>query len=137
MKNSTILKAVGLFALAAIASLAPAADAAQQEMAPAGATGDAEKGAAIFKAKCGFCHAIKAGAHKMGPSMAGIYGMKAGTTDYDRYLGLTDADFEWNDETLDGFLKNPREFLGRGTTMPTAIRSARDRAHLIAYLKTL
>ncbi len=128
MKNSTILKAVGLFALAAIASLAAV---------PVGATGDAEKGAAIFKAKCGFCHAIKAGAHKMGPSMAGIYGMKAGTTDYERYLGLTDADFEWNDETLDGFLKDPREFLGRGTTMPTAMRSAKDRAHLIAYLKTL
>lgn len=136
MKNSTILKAVGLFALAAIASLA-AADTAQQELAAVGTAGDAEKGAAIFKAKCGFCHAIKAGAHKIGPSMAGIYGMKAGTTGYKRYLGLKDVDFVWNDETLDGFLKDPREFLGRGTTMPTGIRSAKDRAPLIAYLKTL
>ena len=130
MTNSTILKAMGLCLLAAVAGAAPAA--ASQEIA-----GDARKGAAVFKAKCGFCHAIKADTQKMGPSMAGIYGMKAGTTGFERYLGLRDVDFVWDNETLDGFLKDPREFLGRGTTMPTAIRSARDRAHLIAYLKTL
>lgn len=128
MKNSMILKTLSLCLLAVIAG--PAA-------AMAAETGDAQKGANIFKAKCGFCHATRAGAKKMGPSMVGIYGMKAGSADYDRYLGLKDADFMWDDEALDGFLKDSREFLGRSTTMPTAMPSAKDRAHLIAYLKTL
>lgn len=101
------------------------------------AGGDAGKGASIYKAKCGFCHATKADAHKMGPSMAGIYGMKAGSTGYERYLGLKDADFTWDDESLDGFLKNPKKFLGRGTTMAVTLRGAEDRRHVIAYLKTL
>lgn len=101
------------------------------------AVGDADKGAGIYKSKCSFCHATTAGVHKMGPSMAGIYGMKAGATDFKRYVGLKDADFVWDDETLDGFLENPKEFLGRNTSMPTGTPGADDRAHVIAYLKTL
>ena len=104
---------------------------------PAWASGDADKGVAVYKAKCGFCHATKAGAQKMGPSMAGIYGAKAGAADYGRYKGLKDADFAWDDESLDGFLKDPKGFLGRATSMPTATPGADDRADLIAYLKTL
>lgn len=127
MKNSMILKALGMCLLTTMAS----------PTASAGEAGDAQKGADVFKAKCGFCHATEAGAQGMGSSMAGIYGKKAGSTKNVHYVGLKGADFVWDDESLDGFLENPKEFLGRTSSMPTKTASADDRANLIAYLKTL
>lgn len=101
------------------------------------ADGDANKGRSVFKARCAVCHAVEAGAHRMGPSMAGIYGKKAGATGYRRYVGLTDVEFVWNDANLDAFLENPRKFLGRKTTMRMKMKNPRRRRDVIAYLKTL
>lgn len=101
------------------------------------ADGDAVKGEAVFKAKCAFCHGVAAGEKKMGPTMAGIYGMKAGTADYAKYVGLKDVDFVWDDESLDGFIASPKAFLGGPTSMGTIMKDEQARADVIAYLKTL
>lgn len=101
------------------------------------AGGDAATGEAVYKAKCAACHGIEAGKHKMGPSMAGIMGMKAGSTDFTRYVGLKGADYAWDAENMDSFLADPKTFLGGRTSMPIPLPDADDRKNVIAYLQTL
>jgi len=104
------------------------------------ASGDAAKGKKVFK-KCKACHALKAGKNKTGPSLAGIVGKKAGSVSgYKKYKGLKDADWIWDEENLDGWLKNPKKWLkaknGKKSKMVYKLKKEKDRANLIEYLKT-
>ncbi len=104
---------------------------------PAFAGGDVKKGAKVFK-KCKSCHTLKAGKHKSGPSLAGVIGRKAGSVDgYKKYKGLKGADFAWDEANLDKFLTNPKKFLGKKSSMTMKLKKAKDRANVIAYLKSL
>ena len=78
---------------------------------PAIAGGDAVRGKKVFN-KCKACHSIKVGKHKIGPSLAGIVGRKAGTAKgFKRYKGLRGADWAWDEATLDEYLTNPKLFV--------------------------
>jgi cytochrome c2 len=101
------------------------------------AAGDVTDGKKAF-GKCAICHDIRAGKHKIGPSLHGVVGQKAASAKGYRYspamqkVGLT-----WNDETLHKYLENPRKVVP-GTRMAFAgVRSKKERDDLIAYLKTL
>ncbi len=104
------------------------------------AGGDAAKGKKVFK-KCKACHAVKAGKNKTGPSLAGIVGKKAGSVSgYKKYKGLKNADWVWDEANLDGWLKNPKKWLkaknGKKSSMVYKLKKVKDRANVIAYLKT-
>lgn len=103
---------------------------------PAAASGDAADGAKFFKKKCAVCHAVKVGKHKLGPSLAGIVGRKAGTTDFAKYTGLKGSDVVWDEDNLDKFLANPKKFVG-AKSMIYKLKKEDDRADVIEYLKTL
>ena len=105
------------------------------------AAGDAAKGAKVFK-KCKACHSIKAGKNKVGPSLAGVVGRKAGTAPgFKRYKGLKGADWTWDEALLDGYLTDPKKFAkartGKKTSMVFKLKKAGQRADVIAYLKSL
>ena len=104
------------------------------------AAGDAKKGAKVFK-KCKACHAVKAGKHKVGPSLSGVVGRKAGTAaGYKKYKGLKKADWSWDEKALDEWLSNPKKFAksrSRKTSMVFKLKKAKDRANVIAYLKSI
>lgn len=101
------------------------------------AAGDAAKGAKVFK-KCKACHSIKAGKNKVGPSLAGVVGRKAGTAPgFKRYKGLKGSDITWDEASLDKWLANPKKFLGKKTSMALKLKNAGQRADVIAYLKSL
>jgi cytochrome c len=101
------------------------------------ADGDAAKGEKVFKKKCKACHTVKAGMNKVGPSLAGIVGKKAGmVAGYKKYKGLKGADFVWDDANLDKWLTNPKKFIGKKTSMSFKLKKADARADVIAYLKT-
>ena len=73
--------------------------------------GDVDKGKKVFK-KCKACHTIKAGKHKVGPSLAGVVGRKAGSAaGYKKYKGMKDADWTWDEATLMVYLENPKKFV--------------------------
>jgi len=104
---------------------------------PVLADGGAAEGKKIYAKKCKVCHSIKAGQNKMGPSVAGIFGKKAGSTGFRKYKGLKGSDIVWNGENLDKFLANPKKFLGKKTSMNNRLKGAKKRAAVIEYLKTL
>ena len=103
--------------------------------------GDPVKGAKVFN-KCKACHTVKPGKHKVGPSLAGVFGRKAGTAaGYKKYKGLKGADWTWDDALLDEYLADPKKFVkkrgAKGTSMAFKLKKAGQRADVIAYLKTL
>ncbi|WP_201796603.1 c-type cytochrome, partial [Tenacibaculum discolor] len=57
-------------------------------------------------------------------------------TGYDYSTGLTHANFVWNDRTLDMWLKDPSAMVP-WQQMDFPVPDPQERAHLIAYLKTL
>ncbi len=107
----------------------------------ASAAGDVAKGKKVFK-KCKACHSVEAGKHKIGPSLAGIVGQDAGkVAGFKKYKGLKGADWKWDEAALDGWLKNPKKWLkaknGKKSRMVYKLKKEKDRADIIAYLKTL
>jgi len=104
--------------------------------APAFAAGDAAVGEGLYKKKCKVCHATEAGKNKAGPSLAGIVGSKAASTDYAKYSGLKGSDVVWDEKNLVAFLTNPKKFVV-AKTMIVKVKDANDRANIIEYLKTL
>ena len=97
-----------------------------------------DPGAAVYNKKCLSCHPIKEGAHKLGPSLASMFGRKAGTVaGYTKYRGLIGSDIIWNEHNLDGFLENPKKFLGKRTTMVYKLKNAEERELVIEYMKTI
>ena len=103
--------------------------------------GDVDKGKKVFK-KCKACHTIKAGKHKVGPSLAGVVGRKAGSAaGYKKYKGMKDADWTWDEATLMVYLENPKKFVkskGRKkTSMAFRLKKKADRENVIEFLKSL
>ena len=95
-------------------------------------------GAKVFKKKCKACHSIKAGKNKSGPSLAGMFGRKAGTVEgFKKYKGLKGSDIVWDEKSLDGWLTNPKKFIGKKTSMSVKLKKEDDREAVIKYLKGL
>jgi cytochrome c len=99
-------------------------------------TGDPRRGETIYN-RCIACHAIER--DRTGPRHEGLLGRRVGAVegfDYSpamRKAGV--AGMVWDEATLDRFLENPLRFMP-GTRMGYAgIKSAQERADLIAFLK--
>ena len=102
--------------------------------------GDAEAGAKLFK-RCAICHSIEEGKRKMGPSLYGVYGRAAGALEGFRYSPAMKAyggsGAVWGDETLDAFLANPKSVVPKTRMTAPPLKSADDRANVIAYRQSL
>lgn len=97
-----------------------------------------EAGQAVAK-KCVACHAFdKDGKNGVGPALYDIVGRAIGGVEGFGYsTALKDKGGEWDYEALNAFLANPREYAA-GTKMAFAgLKSAKDRADLILYLRSL
>lgn len=101
-----------------------------------GATNGA--GESLYAKKCLSCHPVTPGAHKLGPSLAGMVGRKAGTAPgFSKYKGLIGSNIVWTEDALDKWLANPKAFLGKRTSMVYKLRNEKQRAAIIEYMKTL
>lgn len=86
--------------------------------------------------KCRSCHTLTPGGPNMtGPNLHGVFGRKAGAhPDYAYSDAIVQTGWVWDQQKLDGWLADPREFLP-GTKMSFAgLDDAEDRRDLIAYL---
>ena len=132
---------IGMIAVVALAAAlagcnkAPVAPAPDTATAPAVAAGPAKP--AAF-GQCAACHSVAPGMNGVGPSLAGVFGRKAGSvsgfaySDANKASGLT-----WDEKTLDTYLTNPMKMVP-GTKMTFAgLPDPAQRKAVIDYLKTL
>lgn len=101
--------------------------------------GDPERGKILFGANgsCAGCHSLVPRRIRVGPSLASLFGRKAGSLpSFPIYsMALKTTDIVCNEKTLDVWLTNPKEFIP-GTKMPFAgLKDPQERADMIAYLK--
>lgn len=99
----------------------------------AASAADAERGGALYEARCGACHSLDA--HRVGPMHRSVFGRRAGSAPgYDYSPALKEADMTWDAASLDAWLKNP-EGLVPGQRMGYSVPDATDRDDLVAFLR--
>jgi len=110
--------------------------AASLAAAPALAAGDSARGARAFGA-CAACHSLEPGRHQTGPSLAGVWGRKAGALEsFPRYsAALKRSGIVWNERTLDAWLANPQKNVPGNYMLFRGISDERARADLAAFLR--
>lgn len=106
-------------------------------MSPSSAgPGDAARGQQDFRA-CAPCHSLEPDRNMTGPSLAGLWGRKAGTlSSFDRYSdALKSSGILWNDKTLDQWLTDPERMVPSNAMPFEGIKDSGARADLLAFLK--
>ena len=101
-------------------------------------TADPAAGTKVFK-KCKACHTVdKGGKNKIGPNLWDVVNSEAGKRpgfSYSKAMAAKGG--TWTYETLGAFLAKPKKYLP-GTKMAFAgLKKAKDRAAVIAYLRSL
>lgn len=95
--------------------------------------GDAERGAALYEARCGGCHSLDA--HRIGPMHRGVFGRRAGSrADFEYSDALRNARIVWNAQTLDAWLRDPQALIP-GQRMGYRLEAADERAAIIEWLR--
>ncbi len=99
--------------------------------------GDVDAGKRVAR-QCAACHSFVEGKNKIGPSLFGVVGRKAGTVPNFAYSpAMKNSGIVWTPDQLDIYLNGPKAMV-LGNQMGHAGVSKEDaRANLIAYLATL
>lgn len=130
-KRLPLLLALGVAGLAAIPVTVPVT--AQMVIPKAGAM----SGDKVFGQQCGACHSVKPGERRVGPSLAGVVGRRAGTAAGFPYSSALKASgITWNKTTLDSWLTKSQAAVP-GTRMNYAQADPAKRKAIIDYLTTL
>ena len=89
-------------------------------------------------AVCKACHSVEQGENGIGPSLAGIWGEKAGAVPGFEFTdAMKNSGLVWNQATLDRYLENPREVVP-GTTMAFGgVKDDAKRQAIVDYIKGL
>ena len=131
----------------AAAPSAPAAAApAAAKLDPVGpllAAASVDAGRTVAQRQCASCHSFdKGGRNAVGPNLWGVVAATKAHVEGFRYSQAIQAaakqpgdDAKWTYENINAFLANPKGYMN-GTLMAFAgLRSAQDRANVIAYLR--
>ena len=97
------------------------------------------RGPALF-ASCAACHSLTSdGGNKAGPTLAGLFGRRAGrVAGYAYSPALRNSGIVWTEATVARLLDLGPDRLVPGSKMPLQrLPNPRDRAELIAYLKRM
>jgi cytochrome c len=120
----------------AVALLAGVQPSIAQE--PSGKAAVADDGQLAFNNACRTCHTLREDDNRLGPTLHGIVGRKAGSLPNFAYSSaMKDADLVWDKATLDRFIANPDQVVSGHKMKPYGgIASADDRAKIVAFLET-
>lgn len=118
-------------AAAALASLAFAGTAAAD-------TGD-DSGKLAFNNACRTCHSINEGDHRLGPSLHGVVGRKAGSIDgYGFSAAMKQSGITWDAATLDKFIASPDTVVQGNNMKPFGgIDDPKQREEIVTYLQSI
>ena len=95
-------------------------------------------GQAAFNNHCRTCHTVKEGDNRLGPSLHGISGKKAGASSgYPTYSNaLKNSGVVWNEATLERFIADPEGVIPNNNMKPfKGIPDASVRKAIVDYLK--
>lgn len=140
--HSTVLKEPAYKIEGVVGIIPPAGLQAEKKgpspIEPLLATANLERGAEVFK-KCTSCHTIDKGAgNRIGPNLYDVIGSEKGKhpPDYSFSAAMENKGGTWTYDDLNKFLYNPRGFVS-GTKMSfVGVKDDKDRAALIAYLRS-
>ncbi len=97
---------------------------------------DAAAGGMAFQ-QCADCHGPGT-SDGVGPGLKGVFGRRAGSKPGFVYSpAMAKSATVWDAATLDAFLANPQKALPGSTMAYPGSDDAKERADLVAYLKTL
>lgn len=103
--------------------------------APVAAAGP-EPGEKTFKKYCAACHTVDAGKNRVGPSLHGVVGRKAGQVQGFKY---SDANAKsgvvLNEEYLEKYLADPKAAMPGNKMTFVGVKNPQERKDLIEYLK--
>jgi cytochrome c len=96
---------------------------------------DADAGKKIF-VRCQACHNIDKPQNKIGPTLHGVIGRKSGSVEDFKYSdAMKNANVEWNDDTLDKYLADPKGFIPGNRMAFPGLKKEEDRQNVIAYVE--
>lgn len=122
-----------IVALAALPACGPRKDAGKGGKVEKLAAGAPPPAFAI----CRSCHSVTPGQLGAGPSLAGVFGRKAGTqARYPYTYALKTSGIVWDAKSLDTWLQSPIQMVP-GTKMVFGIPDPEARQAVVDYLKTL
>ncbi|MBF0335280.1 MAG: cytochrome c family protein [Alphaproteobacteria bacterium] len=125
------MKIRGLLATALLVVGGGVGAAAQEQQA----AGNAEEGAKVFN-RCKACHTVEAGKHRVGPSLHGVIGRKAGTAQGFNYSEpMKTSDVTWTPENLSKYLEDPKAFIPGNKMIFAGLKKEDERRDVIAYLE--
>jgi cytochrome c len=127
--NRPELRATAFSVLSLLASLAPVAAAPEES----------DEGQVAFNNSCRTCHSFKAGDNRLGPSLHGIVGRKAGSMEGFAFSpAMKGSGLTWDASNLDQFIENPDKVVhGNGMKPFGGIADAGERKKIVDYLGTL
>ena len=99
----------------------------------------AGSGQIAFNNNCRTCHSAKEGDNRLGPSLHGILGTKAGSrAGYPNYSGaLKGSGITWDAATLERFIANPDEVVPNNNMKPfKGVPDPAVRKSIVAYLSS-
>ncbi|HET6320818.1 MAG TPA: cytochrome c family protein [Hyphomicrobium sp.] len=97
---------------------------------------DVESGKAVFR-KCAACHDHEKGVNKLGPTLKGVFGRKAGTVEGFKYSPkMQESGLVWDEANLTEFLHDPKKKVPGTRMIFPGIKDDAEIENLIAYLKS-
>lgn len=103
--------------------------------APAFAQND---GQTAFNTNCRMCHTMKEGDNRQGPSLAGVFGRKAGSLPGFNYSpSMKQSGIIWDEANLDKFIANPEQVVNGNMMKPYGgMNDAAQRKVIVDFLKS-
>ena len=97
-----------------------------------------DNGQAAFNNACRTCHTMKKGDNRLGPSLAGVFGRKAGSlSGYIYSSSMRQSGITWDAASLDRFIADP-DLVVHGNNMKPfgGLRDAAQRRAIVEFLKS-
>ena len=91
-----------------------------------------------FNGHCRECHAFDKGDNRLGPTLYGVVGRKAGIVPGFAYSdSLKGSNIVWDEKTLDQWIANPNAVIPGNNmgSLFSGLPDAKERAKIIAFLK--
>jgi len=105
----------------------------------AAAQEESDEGKVSYNNACRTCHSFKADDNRLGPSLHGVVGRKAGSMPgYQFTSAMQSSGLTWDESNLDQFIADPDKVVhGNGMKPFGGIADAAERSKIVNYLKTL